>query len=639
LEIDLMKGYFKEKYKIDKNHNPQKWWDVIDRTTGEVLDVSCWDFVPETGKVVINNVSEFHVYTVNFVVYLTWDSTSMYNHMLNKWESEHIVSVDPYHAETYSHLMDFFDTWLENHPDTDVVRLTSLAYHFTLDSDNKGKGKYSDWLGYTDCVNLKALEDFAKEKGYQLTSEDFIDQGYCNATYRVPSQRYLDWMDFIHMFVVKFGKELVERIHKAGKKAAIFWGDHWIGVEPYSPHFQNMKIDINIGACEDGVALRRIADSPGPQVKEIRLYPYFFPDVFSHGNNPMEESTRNWIKIRRALLRKSVDRIGYGGYLSLASKFPDFVEHVTDICNEFREISRHTQKSPAYRVPVKVAVLNAWGKLRSWINSTGCVQKFHSGRADITEIAGTNVLECLAGLPVEVEFISFSDIEKNGIADDVDIIINDGDAGTSWSGGRHWNNEKVVSIIRNWVYNGGGFIGVREPSAYESNGRFFQLSDILGVQKEIGYSINFKSVDVKVLEKHFICEDQAGPISVGHGKSFVYVCEEQTEVLAADPDGHISMAANRFGKGRSVYLKELLFNMENSRLLYRALLWTGQKEDCLKYCFSSNLNTECAAFPETGSLVIVNNVNTIQDTIVYYEKNLQRQVALKPYESKWIVIK
>ena len=54
---------------------------------------------------------------------------------------------------------------------------------------------------------------------------------------------------------------------------------------------------------------------------------------------------RNWMKIRRALLRKGVDRMGYGGYPSLAAKFPDFVDHVETLCNEFRAIKDHVQKT------------------------------------------------------------------------------------------------------------------------------------------------------------------------------------------------------------------------------------------------------------------------------------------------------
>jgi len=312
------------------------------------------------------------------------------------------MCTEPYHQDARQHLMEFFDEWLESHPQTDVVRLTTLAYHFVLDSDKYGTDKYRDWVGYMDTITVEALQDFEKQYGYALTSEDFVDQGYYNATHRVPSKKYRDWMQFIHEFVIQFGKELVEKVHKAGKKAAIFQGDHWVGVEPYSDEYPQMGIDINIGACEDGVALRRLADSPWDEVKEIRLYPYFFPDVFKPGGDPLSESVSNWVKIRRAMLRKPIDRIGYGGYLSLASKFPEFVEHVTDICDEFRTIKQYTRKTKPYTAPIKVAVLNAWGKWRSWLNNFGRDQKFFVKRPDVIAVAGSNLLESLSGLPVEV---------------------------------------------------------------------------------------------------------------------------------------------------------------------------------------------------------------------------------------------
>ena len=41
---------------------------------------------------------------------------------------------------------------------------------------------------------------------------------------------------------------------------------------------------------------------------------------------------------RRAILRKPIDRIGYGGYLKLACAFPEFIDYVESVCNEFREL-------------------------------------------------------------------------------------------------------------------------------------------------------------------------------------------------------------------------------------------------------------------------------------------------------------
>lgn len=47
-------------------------------------------------------------------------------------------------------------------------------------------------------------------------------------------------------------------------------------------------------------------------------------------------------------MRNPVDRIGYGGYLSLAYKFPKFVDYIEKVTDEFRliydnvKVKKHT---------------------------------------------------------------------------------------------------------------------------------------------------------------------------------------------------------------------------------------------------------------------------------------------------------
>ena len=57
------------------------------------------------------------------------------------------------------------------------------------------------------------------------------------------------------------------------------------------------------------------------------------------------------------------------------------------------------------------------------------------------------VIECLSGMPFEVEFINFDDI-KAEIDKDIKVIINAGAAGTSWSGDKAWIDEEVVTSIK-----------------------------------------------------------------------------------------------------------------------------------------------------------------------------------------------
>ena len=43
LSIAFMEGYYQEQVIPDYIHDPKKWWEVIDRTTGEVIAPDCWE--------------------------------------------------------------------------------------------------------------------------------------------------------------------------------------------------------------------------------------------------------------------------------------------------------------------------------------------------------------------------------------------------------------------------------------------------------------------------------------------------------------------------------------------------------------------------------------------------------------------
>ncbi len=633
LKIEILREFYDEKYRINEDDDPKQWWEVIDRTKGEVVASDSWEYAD--GWVVIDDTEHFHEYTVNFLVYQTWDSVSMYNHLINDWQCEKTVSLNPFLPEVYQHLMGYFQQWLEKHPSTTVVRFTTFAFMFMLINDSESKQKICDWMGYCEAVSPAAILEFERIRGYRLRSEDFVDMGRFNPTSCPPSQRYLDWIDFIHGFVVRFAKDLVSLCHQAGKKAAMFWGDHWIGLEPYSPLFQQIGMDIHIGACNDGTGLRRISDAPGAQIKEIRLYPYFFPDTFKEGGNPTEESMQGWIKIRRALIRKPIDRIGWGGYLSLAYKFPDFIDHMEYLSNQFREILERTQKKESYKAPIKVAVLDCWGKRRAWLSHFGVDIKFMAGHDDTTVCSWTDTLECLAGLPVNVDFMSFQDIiDTPDYLDGIDVIINDGQAGSSWSGGDNWKKPQLLAEVRKFVYGGGGFIGVCEPSACEYQGRFFQLADILGVQKETGKSLNVTEATGCKIKNHFITEDLRAPLNTGLKKSYVFAAEKNTQILDYN-DSHIHLAVNEKGQGRSVFLSGLPFSFDNSRLLQRAIFWVCGQENNLKRWFASHPDTDVAYYRDAGCYLAANNSAESVKTIIFDDEGRESQISLEAYELKW----
>lgn len=628
LRIRIQKGYSHEQFRIDSKHDPKKYWEVIDRTTGSAVGVRNWRYAEQTQEVVVDCPVPWHVYTVNFLAYQIWESTSMYNYITNHWSGEHQMGIDPRQPETGKHLLDFLNRWLDAHPNTDIVRFTSLFYQFPLIKNENRENAFLDWCGYLDPMSALAMDEFEKEKGYRLRSEDLVDEGYFNAAYRVPKKEYLDWMDFTQKFVRSYAKECVDRVHKAGKKALFFFCDHWIGTEPYRAGFEEIGFDGIAGPCLSGVELRRISDVPGKLFKEVRLYPYFFPvnlqdePVFEGDGDPVRECKKWWKGIRRALLRRSVDRIGFGGYLNLAVKYPAFLDYVEYLADEFRTVLQKTKQTLPYSISKKVALLDSWGKARAWMHNDNWPQG--------------HIPECLSGLPAEIEFISFDDIRQKGIADDIGVIINWGAAYSAWSGGRNWIDPDVLVKIRAWIHRGGGFIGVEEPSAYEYQGRFFQLADVLGVQKEAGNTLCWsKNIRPEPTRKHFILDDSTGCIDVGGMPSGVYLASERSDLLAGAPD-HVVLSTNTFGAGRAVYMADYKHDAENIRLLYRAILWSANLESESRKWFSVNPHTDCAYYPEVKQFVVMNNTEADQETVVYNADGRAARFSLAPLEMKWL---
>lgn len=627
--IDFLDGYYREQVVADYVHDPKKWWEVIDRTTGEVVPVSCWEVDQEKDLVTIKDAAPFHEYTVSFFVYAIWDPTQMYNHITNNWgDKPHDIPFDVRQANSGAFAKDYLKQWLIDNPDTDVVRFTTFFYHFTLVFNDQAKEKFVDWFGYGATVSIKALEEFEQEYGYALRPEDIVDNGYYNSTFRVPTRAYRDYMDFIQRFVAKKAKELVEITHEAGREAMMFLGDNWIGTEPYGPYFEDIGLDAVVGSVGGGATLRLISDIPGVKYTEGRFLPYFFPDTFYEGNDPCIEAIDNWLSARRALMRNPVDRIGYGGYLSLAYKFPKFVDYIEKVTDEFRLIYDNVKGKKAY-CGLKVGILNSWGKIRSW-------QPYMVAHALWYKQTYSyfGILESLSGAAVDVQFLSFDEIRENGVPSDIDVIINAGDAGTAFSGGEEWLDEKLVTTIRQWVYNGGGFVGVGDPTAVHHGGRFFQLADILGVDKELGFTLSTDKYFKTALDSHFITEDRNSDFDFGESKHDIYALSAATEIIEYS-NNEVHMAANAYGKGRGVYISGLPYSYENTRLLMRAMFYTASKEDRYHIWYADNLNCEVNAYPESGKYAILNNSNETQTTKFYDGEGNCETITLEPCEILW----
>ncbi|MDE7198794.1 MAG: 1,3-beta-galactosyl-N-acetylhexosamine phosphorylase [Lachnospiraceae bacterium] len=628
LRICLMKGFHTQQLKVNTIDDPKRWWEVIDRTTGEIVSTDHWHYDEAAGEVVIDTVP-YHQYTVSFLAFLIWDPVHMYNFITNDWkDAPHQLTYDVRQPKTQAYVKEKLKRWCEENPRVDVVRFTTFFHQFTLTFDDQKREKYVEWFGYSASVSPYILEQFEKWAGYPFRPEYIVDEGYHNSIFRKPSKEFLDFVEFQQIEVSKLAKELVDIVHSYGKEAMMFLGDHWIGTEPFGKYFANIGLDAVVGSVGDGVTLRMISDIQGVKYTEGRLLPYFFPDVFTEGGDPIGEAKDNWLKARRAILRSPVDRIGYGGYLKLASEWPGFIDQISHVVDEFRQIHEHMQGSRSYTAPFKVAVLNSWGNLRRWMAN----QVHHAlWYREIYSYVG--VIEALSGMPIDVEFITFEEV-KQGIDPAIRVIINAGDAGTAFSGGDNWKDPDLVCALRRFVDEGGGFIGVGEPTACQYQGRFFQLSDVLGVDRELGFSLSTDKYNA-LNREHFILEDVTGEINFGEGKSRIYAQGGHYQIL--DMDGQYSrLVVNQYGKGRSVYFAGLPYSPQNCRILLRAVYYAAHQEEEMKKYYVSDVETEIAVFEKTGMLAVINNTQEQKKTDLYIDGVRKAALSLAPMELKWI---
>lgn len=630
LSIKLMKGLYPDMLKVNPKDR-ERWWEVIDRTTGKTVPPEQWNYNEDDGCVHIPAAEPFHQYTVSFLAFIMWDPVHMYNAVVNGWKNvEHQITFDVRQPKTHAFTMERLRRFIKEHPYVDVIRYTTFFHQFTLVFDEQAREKFVDWYGYSASVSPYILEQFEKEVGYKFRPEFIIDQGYHNNQYRIPSKEYKDFQAFQRREVAKLAKEMVDITHECGKEAMMFLGDHWIGTEPFLEEFTKIALDAVVGSVGNGSTLRLISDIPGVKYTEGRFLPYFFPDTFHEGGDPVKEAKVNWVTARRAILRKPIDRIGYGGYLKLALDFPDFIDYVQSVCDEFRTLYENIRGTTPYCVKT-VAVLNCWGKMRAW----GC-HMVHHALYQKQNYSYAGVIEALSGAPFDVRFISFDDIKADpSVLKDIDVIINVGDADTAHTGGAYWEDPQIVSAIRSFVWNGGGFIGVGEPSGHQYQGHFIQLADVLGVEKETGFTLNYDKYNWDC-HSHFITEDAPDGVNFGEGKKSIYALAD-TQILI-QKEKEVQLAVNEYGKGRGVYISGLPYTFENNRLLYRAVLWSAHSEQLLSTWFSTNYNVEVHAYVKNGKYCVVNNTYEPQHTTVYRGDGSSFELDMEANEIKWYKI-
>lgn len=611
LEIPLMQSFLADQLTPDTSAESLRYWQVYDRTTDTPLCDACWRYDSEKQSVVLRDITPWHTYTGSFLAFRIWEEISMYNHITNGWNKERLMQLDPMYEPAQAYLLAWMDRWCREHPETTVVRFTSLFYNFVWiwGSSERRRNLFTDWASYDFAVSPRALELFKKEYGYALCAEDFIRQGKLQATHLPATRQKLDWMDFINRFVVRFARQLVDICHRYGKKAYVFYDDSWVGMEPYGKRFGEIGFDGIIKCVFSGYEAR-LCSNVKVKTHELRLHPYLFPTgvngepSFAPGGDPKREAQNYWISVRRALLRQPVDRIGLGGYLHLTQDKPDFTDYIAELAGEFRTLRRLHQDDQPVLLKPRVAVLHAWGPLRSWTLSG------HFHETSMHDLIHIN--ESLSGLPFDVRFISFEDV-LHGALSQADVVINAGFAGSAWSGGDAWKNSALVAALTQWVYEGGCLLGVNEPSAVAGLDTFFRMAPVFGVDEDTGDRVCHGRWSWEL-------EDAAGIVPEGAAAGCnprVYLTDGEAAVLQAE-NGAPTLTMHRFGHGTGIFLGGYRISQENTRMLQNLIL-AGSGQPSAQLYVTDNLHTECAYFERSKTLVVLNNTRENQQTTIETE--------------------
>ena len=177
-----MEGFHTEQLKVNTLDDPKRWWEVIDRTTGEIVPTDKWEFDEVSGEVEIQT-KPYHEYTVSFLAFLIWDPVHMYNFITNDWQdTPHQLTYDVRQPKTQKYVKEKLKRWCEE----DLSKIydgdalvngetalateegwadsdkTSVAYNFTGSQTNVGSSDNTFTVKWNDTV---------KESNYNVTIE------------------------------------------------------------------------------------------------------------------------------------------------------------------------------------------------------------------------------------------------------------------------------------------------------------------------------------------------------------------------------------------------------------------------------------------------------------------------------------
>ena len=524
---------------------------VQEQSTRAFLSRDQWSLNAEEKTVAVTGGEPGQSYRVLFLAGETY-----FNRGLN------VDGIPPAGRRTH---MATLESWLDALPDLTVARPTTFCYIFSIIRPFPAlEPPYPatparNWFGYQRTTTPDRLRRFKERYGRPFDIRLMTDTCYMDPGYP-PTQDAWRWIDLVREDLQDYVKDYVAKCRKHGKRVRMFWGDQWIGVEPYLGDVEAGGIDEITTALHGGPGrVRDLMSFPGDVKRFVRFTKLPTRMIERHAGR----ARSMWRQWKAEMLVKCPDGLEY---LSMYRSWLDngaIANAYIDIAEDFKRVFHHTHGRERHK-PITIVALNAWGGMRSL------------GRLTYTS---RSLFFNMIDWSADLRFERLDEVAEQCVPADADLVILYGEPGTAWSGGGLWDDPKLERAIRSYVENGGGLLCVGGGAGFH-DGRF-ALADLVGVEyagapneyceaglwnrnrwNEAGEPAGAFDIDTVMPVRTLTVNRDALPKEIGERcdtaelelRADSLVRTTNATAFAATEDGRVACTLASPGKGRAAYI-------------------------------------------------------------------------------------
>ena len=465
LSFDLLDRYYPKRFVIPKRTDPDVTFYVEDRENRAFLPASAFAADRATARLTVTGGEPGKEYRVLFLA----GNRGVPQHFRLDLDDPKVAIPDATVPTVRARRLGRLEKILSSYPDVAVIRPTSEIYDRLNkvgdpDDDRAGGRYYLSRQSYWQTVHPARLARFEALTGRPFDPRWIVDAGYGENGY-VPSEGLMQWVDLVRNDMGRFARQRNNLVHDYGKRVRLFFGDNFVGVEPYLGDIEHNGYDELVMSMDNGPgSVRFITGYPGGSRRIARFQ-------WSGTRLPADEYAVQyrvcWRWMKREALFDCMDGLTLGGVGTKAVEIPELKRETERIFADFKTVYNRVHGHQAFRhAGFNVYILSTWGRMRSWL----VFDHYLSQRG---------FMRHLVDLPVNVRWLSYREVLESGIPEDAAAVMLNGEPGSSWAGGPVWGNEKLTDSIRQFVRGGGGLLTIGAPTLVDGA---FALVDVLGLR-------------------------------------------------------------------------------------------------------------------------------------------------------------